>query len=320
MMHRAACEAMGTRFEIVLHGDEGSRLAPIAEHVIEEIQRWHDRLSLFRRDSFLTYINTHAASTPVPLEPELFELLAMCLEVRAASGGAFDPAVAGLMRALGLHEGSTAEARSGPIADGAFVLDPADRTVRFTSPSVSLDLGAVAKGFALDLAACELRRYGVENALIHGGTSSVMALGAPPGAEAWKIALGPGEDAPVLALRDGALSYSAPGGRSVEGPAGERITHILDPRTGRPAGAVSACVVAATVRGPVTDPWAATRCEAWSTALVVLGDRPGGFPEDLTSAIASGARGERRWTILGPHEPCITLPRINGENRRATPV
>lgn len=303
---------MGTRFELVLDDDDPSRLGPIAERVLDEITRWHDRLSLFKRDSFLSYINAHAPHTPVPLEPELFDLFQVCLSVHRGSGGAFDPAVAPLMSALGLHKDAFGANQTGVERRGmaAVELDHDRRTIRFGSPGVVLDLGAVAKGFALDLAAAHLREFGIECALIHGGTSSIVAMGAPPDTDGWRIALGPDAEAPVILLRDAALSFSAPHGRAVETPdGGARATHILDPGTGAPASAgVFATAVVSVLTGAAADPWPSTRCEAWSTALVVLGERPDSMPEALTSVIASGESPPRDWSIVGPHRPYISSP------------
>lgn len=336
MIHRAACFAMGTRFEIVLGGADAPRLETIAEHVLAEITHWHDRLSLFKRDSFLSYLNDRAHAAPVPLEPDLFDLLSLCASVHADTQGAFDPTVGGLMAGLGLHEGSTAPTPSitpGGPAPGmdAVHLDRDRRTVRFTAPGVALDLGSVAKGFALDLAAAHLRAFGIQNAMIHGGTSSIVAMGTPPDpepeseSEGWRIALGPGDDALILTLRDGALSFSAPHGRSIPGPGGRnRITHIIDPRTGAPAqDTLFSAAVASAITGNAVDPWPATRCEAWSTALIVLGRRPPSMPDTLTSVLAfaapsgpaderaHGARAgdvQRRWSVEGPHRPFIAAP------------
>ncbi len=149
-------------------------------------------------------------------------------------------------------------------------------TVRFRRSGVSIDLGSIAKGAALDAAAATLRECGVRSALIHGGTSSVVAIGAPPGRDAWPVAIEQGRAQPTTVhLRDTCLSVSAPRGRTIatdRGPAG----HIIDPRTGEPAARVGTAAVIHP-RGALAD--------AWSTALVVLGDRPSSMPPDLISII-----------------------------------
>jgi thiamine biosynthesis lipoprotein len=200
----------------------------------------------------------------VRVDGDTFALLERCLELTRASGGAFDVTVGGLMDALGFHASDAPAAACG--AD-ALLLDPERASVRFARPGLSLDLGGVAKGHALDLAASVLREHGVERALLHGGTSTAIALGAPPGADAWRVAIGRGPDAPIALLRDAALSVSATGGRRNDAGA----PHVLDPRTGLP---VDERVSTAAVIAP-----SARDADAWSTALLA-GAAP---PDDLAT-------------------------------------
>jgi thiamine biosynthesis lipoprotein len=193
------------------------------------------------------------------------------------------------------------EACGGP----PFELDPRTRSVRAARAGAVLDLGGVAKGFALDLAARELRAAGVGSALLHGGTSSVAAIGAPPGEEAWWVALAApagAEPGPAVALCDASLSVSASAGRAARDAAGRRIGHVLDPRTGRaaPLGALAAVVAPSGLRA-----------EAWSTALVAgtaAGEnpRPMPLPDDCAAVLARRASsGEVRWTFHGDHARCF---------------
>lgn len=149
------------------------------------------------------------------------------------------------------------------------ILDEKEFSVRFDRAGVILDLGAIGKGHAIDCAARLLRECGVTSALLHGGTSTTCALGAPPDAEAWRVAVAAAPDVPgqttpvqtVLRLRDEALSVSAVWGRSFEA-GGRTYGHVLDPRTGEP---VSRAVLAAVVLP------SATETDALSTALLVEG-------------------------------------------------
>lgn len=155
------------------------------------------------------------------------------------------------------------------------LLDDDARTVRFAVPGVTLDLGGIAKGFAIDQAIELLREYGVGCALLHGGTSTVAAIGAPPGEPGWRVKLHTpdpsAKDAPVVCLNNQTMSVSAPHGRTINTD-DETLGHVLDPRTYRPAdcGAFAAAV------GDSACP-----TDAWSTALLVLGEAPPNMPDSI---------------------------------------
>jgi FAD:protein FMN transferase len=249
--------AMGTRFELVLPGLDEPRERAAGEAALDLVEEWEARLSLFRRDSLVSELNREAGRRAVRVDPQTFELLTACAAVWRESEGAFDAALGSDMAAHGFR-GDAPGPRNGsrPRAGFAAVeLDPATCRVRFTAPGVQLDLGGIAKGFALDRAAEVLREAGIENALLHGGTSTVVALGAPPGKDGWGVAIGREADAQVVQLRDQALSVSGLHGRRNEDGAG----HVLDPRTGEPLHGEGAVAVVAS-NGTLAD--------AWSTALL----------------------------------------------------
>lgn len=272
---RFAVAAMGTRFELLLGAGEPDGMGrAVGEAVIEEIEGWHRRLTRFAPDSLLSHINRTAADTAVRLDAATFALFEDALAVFDESGGAFCITRAG---------------RSGEIE-----LDARARTVRFRGRGIALDLGAIAKGHALDHAVALLREHGVRNALLHGGTSSVVALGTPPGVAGWKVALGRDADAPTVTLRDTALSVSTTTGAG--GGVAGAAPHILDPRSGIAAGGAEL----AAVIGP-----SARLADAWSTALAVLGTRPPALAANWTTCIRTHGRSDA-WA--GPDSPAPGNP------------
>ncbi len=276
---REARLLMGTRWEVLLPGTETVRLRAAAEEALDAVERLEGQLSRFRRESEISGLNAFAASAPVRVEPRLFRLLELAQEVSAALDGAFDVTIGPLLECWGAY-GETGEA-----PDEAFLtalrtrygyhhlhLHPEEQSVWFDSPDLTLDLGAIGKGYALDRAGEVLRDAGISSGLLHAGTSSVLAIGAPPDAGAWSVMVRhprpelAGPASRVVQLCDRSLSVSAPHGRSYRAGSSE-VGHVLDPRTGRPTSAALLAAVADN---------SAARSDALSTALVVLG--PAGVP------------------------------------------
>ncbi|MFG0307436.1 MAG: FAD:protein FMN transferase [Phycisphaerales bacterium JB040] len=303
---RDACEAMGCRFEFVIT-DPGRAdasgvvsLRALLEECRAVVLDWHDRLSLFSAGSVTSLLNREAAHRPVRVSDDVMELLLLCARVHRESSGAFDPTVGPLMRSLGFR------GEPGPGAEPVWgmrhvELDTSERLVRFARAGIELDFGGVAKGWALDECAALLREAGVAGAVLHGGTSTAVAIGPARGTRACTIALA-GGDGPVVELRDAALSVSAPHGRVVE-RAGRRMGHVLDPRTGE---AVESGPVAAVLGD------SAGACDAWSTGLLVAGTVSGSHGSGFTRILcdASGA-----WSVRGPHESCV---RLRGSSESST--
>ena len=268
-----AASAMGTRFEILLPEGRGNPSGPAlraaGEAAIDEILLWHQRLNRFAPDSLVSHLGR--SSHAIPLDRETFDLFADALEVWRASDGAFDITVTPALVRLGAGD-SSVPARDTLPGGERIALDPVRRTIELGGPPVSLDLGGIAKGHTLDCAAARLRTAGVRTALMHGGTSSVIGMGRPPGRSGWPVALCSTRDAVVLA--DMALSVSDPAGQMhLTGR-----THIVDPRADSRTGAI---VPDDGMPGPpvaVVGP-SARLADAWSTALAVLGHVPEPFPQ-----------------------------------------
>lgn len=314
---------MACRFEVVLEAPNANWAAAVAEDALAEICLWDRKLSRFDPASDISRLNRHAWHRAVRVDGEMLALLSLCQQGTELTGGLFCPLAS---------------------ADLRIELDPIASTVRYTGHDAGqpgnsfgsdpcwwgLNLGAIGKGWALECAATVLREHGVRCALLHGGTSSVVAIGAPPPEgdddqpRGWRVRVGselpadvadehPG--ALVVGLCDESLSVSAHHGR----PGG----HVLDPRSGRlvgpgadatnqPRPATSAVVHS-------SGAWS----EIWSTALLL---DPGAFPEhsgavakhSVPSFAAVGAPGGWRTIHDGrPRRTPISLahrPHLEGSS------
>ncbi len=307
---------MGTRFELLLCGEDAVALRAAGEEALNEIERLEAQLSLYRADSEISRINARAAHETMRVEPLLFRLLQLAQRLSLESGGTFDITVAPLMKAWGFVGGTgklpepaaLAEARA-CVGMQHVLLDEENFTIRFDRPGVRLDLGSIGKGYALEQAADFLREAGMTQAILHGGTSTVCAIGQPPDAEAWNIviqhpqfskqresSLGPAKRSlppeailATIPLVDEALSVSAVWGKSfiVDG---RTYGHVLDPRTGEPTtGALLAAVVSPS----------ATETDALSTALLTLGaegiGRLAGSRKGMRALVVSPGSNEGEW-------------------------
>jgi thiamine biosynthesis lipoprotein len=246
--------SMGCLYSIAAYGPQAS-VASGLERALDEVDRIDRLMSHYREDSPLSRLNRDAARGPVQVEPELFDFITVALEYAAASDGAFDVTVGPLMRAWGFFRGEgrfpTAEELSRArraVGYRHVRLNPRDRTIRFDREGVELDLGGIAKGYAVDRAVAILGREGVSSALVNACGSTIYALGKPPDRPDWSVAVQDPLDERASAfevpLRDRALSVSGISEKSFERD-GVRYSHIMDPRAGRPVAGVLAVVVLA---------------------------------------------------------------------------
>ncbi len=251
---------MGTSFELVLGdpcGEIGERgLRAAGEAALEVIHETEERWSLFRPSSRLAQLNLRGHLEELVLDADDLELFELVEEVHETSGGAFDPDVARYLQAEGHFDrpGRTAAigGTSARPTRGRWILDCKAGNLRFTASGPALDLGGVAKGFALDLALRELVEAGIQSAFLQGGSSSVLALGCHPGGSEWSVLV----DQKSVPLRGRALATSSSGSqRNAHGD-----SHILLRTDGNLQSAPTDCTVC------VCAPTAA-RADAWATAL-----------------------------------------------------
>ncbi len=272
IMYQEARRLMWTQFEIIAYGQERARLAEAAEAAFEEIDRLDRQMSNYSDTSELTYINRNAAHEEVIVEKELFDFLKLSIDYSRTTGGTFDITVGPLMKAWGFFdkkgrvpEASELKSVMAQVGFKHVALNERTHAVRFDREGVELDLGGIAKGYAVDRAAEILRASGVSSAYITSGSSSICAIGAPPGQTAWRVEVSDPLDRShrlgAIELKDRSISTSGCHEKTFE-VAGKTYCHIIDPRLERPIeGLLSATVI---TQGGV-------EAEALSKALMVMG-------------------------------------------------
>jgi FAD:protein FMN transferase len=273
---RASRRAMATLFEVLL--PFGTHLAqPAADAALDLIDELEDQLTVFRDHSEVSRLNATASEQPIQVAPNLFDLIEFSAQLTRQTQGAFDIATGALTKAWGFYkrqgrvptpaERAAAMSRTGTRF---IALDRERRTVRFLRPGLEINLGGIGKGYALDRAAALLRGdWAIDSGLLHGGSSSVRAIGTPPGQDrGWPVAIKHPWDAEqrvgTVYLDDTALGTSAATFQHFEYN-GRKLGHLLDPRTGWPADGIEQVSVVART---------AAEADALSTAFFVLGVEP----------------------------------------------
>ena len=169
-----AIDLMGTRVSVELwHEDEARGRALVAE-VMEEYRRIDRDMSTYKPESEISLVNARAAEQPVAIGAELFTMIDRSLQLSVASHGAFDITYdsVGYLYDFRAHKRPTEEQiaeRLGAIDYRHVALDRDASTVHFTRPGVRINLGGIAKGYAVQHGADLLRSRGIEHALLNAG-------------------------------------------------------------------------------------------------------------------------------------------------------
>ena len=201
---------------------------------------WEQALSRFRSESELSALNRAPVGTPVTVGPLLYAVLAEALAAAQQTGGTFDPSMRAQIAHLGYDRsfeqlGPDVPAPVAPATPGggwrAIRIDPEYRQVTLPA-GVTIDLGGIAKGLAVDATLARLRQLGIGPALVSAG-GDLAVLGTPPGATAWPIAVPLLEGFRTITLGRGAIATSGRVRRHWR-QGGHDRHHLLDPRTGEP--------------------------------------------------------------------------------------
>ena len=259
---------MGTRIVVRLWSEDRAAGEAAIDAVMADMRHVDEAMSTFKPTSEVSKVNAQAADGPVPISPDLFSLLSTALEYSRITEGAFDITYAsvGYMYDFRAHVRPSEQqihAALPAINYRHVVLDPEHQTVHFTQHGVRIDLGGIAKGWAVDRGIEILKARGYTHALVNAGGDS-RVIGDRMG-EPWVIGISdpnhPERFFTRIPLSDTAYSTSGDYERYYD-ENGVRYHHIIDPHTGHSASKVrSATVIAPT----------ATRTDGLSKTAFVLG-------------------------------------------------
>ena len=259
---------MGTRVSITVAGVETATANTAIDAALAEIERIEGLMSTYKADSAISAINRDAHARGVAAGEELYRLVEQSIHFSTLSGGAFDITYDSVGQHYDFRAGKRPDdattAREQALIDyRQLILEPEGHTVRFSRKGVRINLGGIAKGYAVERAAERLRDHGIRHAMVSaGGDTRLLGdrLGKP-----WVVGIqNPRADDQVavrLGLADEAISTSGDYERYFEAD-GERYHHIVSPASGRPAKGVRS----ASVIGPD-----GVYTDALSTTVFVLG-------------------------------------------------
>lgn len=296
-------KAMACQFEVYLNALGPGSETEAGVSALDLVTELEQQLSAYRYDSEICMLGATAYLRPHVVEQRLFELLQLSVQLHRDTHGAFDITAGPLTKAWGFYdregkvpaEEDLAEAMS-LVGSNKLTLDTDQRTVFFGKEGVELNLGSIGKGYALDRCRELLTEAGVEDFLVHGGTSSVIAHGIRRDGtprDGWEIGvphpLRPDRRIGTVHLNGEALGTSGAAFQAFFHE-GKKYGHVLDPRTGRPATAV----LSATVIAPT-----AALADALATACYVMGpdETEALLPKYPGVAVLLVKEGKRRGSV-----------------------
>jgi FAD:protein FMN transferase len=259
---------MGTRIYVELWHEQPAKGQAAAAAVIDEMRHVDELMSHYKPESELSQINAHAAERPVVVDRELYDLIKRSLEFSRITEGAFDITYASVGYLYNfkthVHPDEAEIKKALPGVDWHhLIMDDARHSVQFARPGMRIDLGGIAKGYAVDRGIEILKARGISHAVVTaGGDSRIIGdrFGRP-----WVVGIRDPNDAQKVVTRiplvDTAMSTSGDYERFFE-ENGVRYHHIIDPHTGHSASKVRS----ATILGPT-----ATQTDGLSKTAFVLG-------------------------------------------------
>jgi len=264
-LHKDNRVMMGTFVEVISPDERASQI------VFKEIKRIDSLLSKYERNSEVSRLNN---SGELAVSNDTIYILRKSREFNLYSDGAFDVTIAPLMDIWGftdkkyhLPKDTEIKKTLELVGDDKIIFNDTNNVVKFVLPGMKIDLGAIAKGYAVDCAVKKLKEAGIKSCLINAG-GQIYALGDKFG-QPWKVAVKNPRGKGItdyLMLKDEAVATSGDYEQYFLAK-GKRYSHIFDPRTGYPA---ESKVISVTIIAPD-----GLTADALATSIFVLGKSKG---------------------------------------------
>ena len=279
---------MGTFVTVTVPHADADQLAAFTRVAQSHVRELDAMLSTYKPDSDISRLNRATAGTPVPVAPHTRRVLELALAFAKETGGCFDPTVGPLVRLWGFNGGTTPDTPIAPsilrtvlaqtgygrlsLSNDTARLEPApsdgDTRIPSQPPTVHVDLGGIAKGYAVDICFQDAEALGLRRAMVNIG-GNIRCIGSTDKGP-WKIGVrnpfDTGQLMGVISLPPGMAVATSGNYERFVSIAGKRYAHIIDPRTGYPVEGMAGVTVLAPT---------ATDADAMSTTLFVLGAEAG---------------------------------------------
>jgi FAD:protein FMN transferase len=238
---RRAKPLLGTFVEIQASGASKADLNAGIDAAFDAVAKVHRLMSFHEPDSDVSRLNQFASSHPVRVDPWTYEVLRIAMDLHFRSKGAFDIAVAPVLQALGLLPGPSDGSVQARTSNQVELLG--DGMVRFSSSEIRIDLGGIAKGFAVDRALDALRGFGMPNGLVNAG-GDLAAFGPDSQTVSVRNPVDPQSFMCGISINNEALASSA---RRFDPFRSDETTNpaIIDPMTRQPACSIQGTTVRA---------------------------------------------------------------------------
>lgn len=191
MFHGSLMNIMGTRFDILIIGKSKPESDSLWDKIVSELCQLDKKLNRFDPSSELSRINQNASFKSISVTPEMWSILDSCKQYNRQTFGLFDITLKDFSKVI---------------------LSESDKSIFFTQPDITLDLGGYAKGYALKKINQYLINAQVQNCFVDFGNSSILCIGHHPYGDSWKVSIpnpfNPSENLDEISLKDEAMSVS----------------------------------------------------------------------------------------------------------------